>query len=393
MQRPTILTLLDHYLPGYKHGGPITTVRHMAQCMSDHFRFRVITRDRDDRDTAPYSGIIPNTWSHIEGVEVCHLQPGSQGNRLLCDVLKNGDYDVLYLNSMFSPKFTIRPLVLRWRKKLPPRQVVLAPRGELSPGALRIKPTKKKVFIQMARLAKLYRGIRWQASSEFEKRDIKNLIGTHTDITIAPDVSASPMQSSERWKWRNKPKGVLRILFLSRVCQVKNLDGALSMLGSIKGKVIFNIVGPIQDTHYWLQCQSLQQNLPQNIDVHYFGSLPPAEVRRMMVEHDLFFLPTHSENFGHVIIEALSSGCPVLISDQTPWRDLASSNVGWDLPLIQERQFQQVLQQCVDMDPQQFRTLREAAWRYSVNYSREDEALRMNYKVFTEATRPMFAAA
>lgn len=34
------------------------------------------------------------------------------------------------------------------------------------------------------------------------------------------------------------------------------------------------------------------------------------------------------ENYGHVIQEALSAGCPCLLSDQTPWQDLENYDVG-----------------------------------------------------------------
>ena len=55
--------------------------------------------------------------------------------------------------------------------------------------------------------------------------------------------------------------------------------------------------------------------------------------------HDLLILPTQGENHGYVIQEALLSGCPVLISDRTPWRGLAALGVGADLPLEQPERF------------------------------------------------------
>jgi glycosyltransferase involved in cell wall biosynthesis len=44
-------------------------------------------------------------------------------------------------------------------------------------------------------------------------------------------------------------------------------------------------------------------------------------------------LPTYNENFGYVILEALLAGCPVILSDQPPWRDLEARQVGWTIPL------------------------------------------------------------
>src|SRR3546814_15539936 len=55
--------------------------------------------------------------------------------------------------------------------------------------------------------------------------------------------------------------------------------------------------------------------------------------------HDIFFLPTFGENYGHVIAEALEAGLRLLICDQTPWRGLAEAGVGHDLPLNQPEAF------------------------------------------------------
>ena len=73
---------------------------------------------------------------------------------------------------------------------------------------------------------------------------------------------------------------------------------------------------------YWEKCQRIIDDLPENIQVKYNGTIGHEKVVREMASHDLFFLPTLGENFGHVIFEALAAGCPILISDQTPWRNL-----------------------------------------------------------------------
>lgn len=56
-----------------------------------------------------------------------------------------------------------------------------------------------------------------------------------------------------------------------------------------------------------------------------------------------FFVPTKGENFGHVFIEALSAGVPILVSDKTPWRDLEAKGVGWDISLHKQENFVSVI--------------------------------------------------
>ena len=65
--------------------------------------------------------------------------------------------------------------------------------------------------------------------------------------------------------------------------------------------------------------------LPSNVRVAYGGVVAPDEVTAVLRRHHLFFLPTHSENFGHVIVEALAAGRPALVSDRTPWTDLEAA--------------------------------------------------------------------
>ena len=47
----------------------------------------------------------------------------------------------------------------------------------------------------------------------------------------------------------------------------------------------------------------------------------PSKIQDVFSQHDLFAFPTKGENFGHIILESLSAGTPVLLSDKTLWQD------------------------------------------------------------------------
>jgi len=386
MKRPIVLTLTDYYRPGYKGGGPITTIVNMVSRLCSNFQFKIVTRDRDFGDKSPYPNIEPNLWYPLDNAEVCYLPPGIKGRSSLARILNSFEYDVLYLNSLFSPAFTIQPLLLRQFGRIPNLPTVLAPRGELCPGALKLKAFKKQAYLRMAGRIGLYRDLVWQASSSHEESDIRRWFGKQASVQVAPDLAGMPSAMSEEDYFPDKQPGCIRLLFLSRVCEMKNLTGALTMLQNLHGHIEFDIVGPLEDAMYWRKCQDLIRSLPSNVKVKYLGIVSPAEVPGLMRNHDLFFLPTFSENFGHVIIEALSEGCPVLISDQTAWRNLQSQGAGWDLPLEHKDAFQNALQECIEMPAEQFAKLRQTARAYAEKYAAQDEVtLQQNRDLFYSA--------
>ncbi|HEX8395225.1 MAG TPA: hypothetical protein VF665_22950, partial [Longimicrobium sp.] len=206
--RPNVLALMDHYLPGNRAGGPVRSVQHLVRHLGGDFRFRIVTRDHDACDPAPYHGVVPGRWTAVDGAEVMYLDAARLNPAGLRRVLRAAEYDVLYLNSLFSPQMALAPLVLRRMGALPPRPVVLAPRGELHPGALATggwkgvlpgplarrvdspRQLKKRAYLAAARAAGLFEGVLWQASSPEEAGHIVRAVGRGARVTVAPDLAA-----------------------------------------------------------------------------------------------------------------------------------------------------------------------------------------------------------
>ncbi len=90
----------------------------------------------------------------------------------VADIVRTTPCDVIYLNGFFDPSFTQPVLINRRLGRFRGIPVVIAPRGEFSEGALRIKRFKKAAYIRLATALDLYSGLLWQASSTFEARDI-----------------------------------------------------------------------------------------------------------------------------------------------------------------------------------------------------------------------------
>ena len=343
--RPKILTMVNFYFPGYKAGGSLRTISNMVDHLSDDFEFWLITRDRDLGDEQPYTSVNINEWNRVGKAMVFYASPYQLTFSGLKDLINKTQHDILYLNGFFDPKLTLIPLLLQFRGKLPDKPIVLAPRGEFSQGALALKRLKKTIYIKVVRLFGLYDNLIWQASSEHESEDIRREFNVkQQDIHIALDLPTKTFIKDIQNKNSQKNLNTLHVIFLSRISPMKNLDYALRILGKVKKSIIFDIYGPIEDKAYWEKCQALLELLPNNIKINYCGSVLSEQVPFVFAQYDLFFLPTRGENYGHVIAESLSVGTPVLISDQTPWRNLQKDGLGWDIGLEDINEFVRILE-------------------------------------------------
>lgn len=405
---PTILVVTGHYLPGYKAGGPIRSISNLAAWLGDEFEFRILTADRDLDGTAPYPDISHGVWQRCGNAHVRYLAPGERTPAAIHRILNTTEYDILYLNSFFGGLTRIC-LGLRWAHLIPDRPTIIAPRGEFSPGALALKSTKKRAYLALTKMLNLYAGLTWQASSPYEQNDIVNAVGasnsTSTHISyapplprkiplvnrrnlctaVAPDLSlpiAREGTEASQLVHEVKRAGHANIIFLSRISPKKNLAYALKLLAQVKGNAHLGIYGPLEDMHYWKQCQGIIDTMPANIDVQYGGVVAADHVGNVFSGFDLFFFPTLGENFGHVVIEAMGAGCPVLLSDQTPWRELAKDHVGWDLPLADPSGFLGVLEEVIAMDDATWNQWSEAAQAYAHRVRSDPAAIAANRKLF-----------
>ena len=393
--RPVVLTFAAFYLPGYKGGGPIRSVANLAYGLKEEFDFRIVTSDRDLGDRSPYPGIRVNAWQVVAGVRVFYLSPGPLRWWRIVRLLLVGDFDLIYLNSFWSRPFSMLPIWLRLlgvARRIP---VLLAPRGEFSPGALGIKESRKRFYFAFGRFLGIYAGVTWHASTQREAADIKHVLGSMPRISIAKPfcssrvaiasdllVQSPPSSSGTNPLAPTKVPGSLNVVFVSRICRMKNLSAALEILAGVREDVHFNIYGPIEDTAYWAECRRLIKELPPNVRADYRGELPHTQVAGVFRIHQLLFLPTLGENFGHVIGEALMAGCPVLISDQTPWRQLREERVGWDLPLDQVALFQQAIQECAAMGAVPFEEFSRRASLFGQRVAGNPDAVVQHHSMF-----------
>lgn len=376
-----VLCITDYFLPGFHGGGPIRTLDNMRKQLTGQVTLSIFTRDRDLGSSTPYPSIEPNQWTETLDGPIFYAQPDVFGSQGIKRALSSHDFDILYLNSFFSPRSSLLPyLALRRSPQHIP--ILLAPRGEFSPGALAIKKGKKRAFLWIVRFLRLYRDVSWHASTEREAQDIlRQFPYAEGKIHIAPDpvIWEPPDKAIDVLP---KKIGQLHIAFISRISPKKNLDGLLKFLNTVRAPVTLGIFGPVEDEDYWQQCKETIAALPDNIKVAWNGPLAPEEVSPTFARYDLFAFPTHGENFGHVIFEALRAGTPVLLSDQTFWHPDDAGAVT-TVPLSDQAGWRRAIEQAADRTLDEQASLRSATLDYAARYTAADGSLRANLEMFS----------
>ena len=269
---------------------------------------------------------------------------------------------------MYSRYFTIYPLLMQ-RLHLINSKIILAPRGMLKGSAVQFKSSKKKLFLKAFRHLRLHRFIHFHATDKTEEQDIQKYFGK-VGVTLASNF---PGMIKDYPGSIEKKANELSVIFIGRLHPVKNLDFLLKALQSVKGNVSLTIVGNAEDENYVNHCKRIVNSFPQNLQVHFAGEIPNNQLEKIITQHHIFALPTQGENFGHAIFEALAAGKPVLISDQTPWRNLCEAQAGWDLPLQQPDGFTAALQQAVLLGQDDYDSLSRGSWQFVRQFVQQSE--------------------
>ncbi len=384
MAKKKILIFIDWYLPGFKAGGPIKSISALISHFKEEYDFLIITTDSDFGESLSYTSVPSDEWVEIsDSVKVYYCSKNHLNRKKLLSVVDSINFDKVYLNSFFSFYFSIYPLLLKKKGKLK-EPIILAPRGMLGDGALQIKSFKKKTFIFLSKLLSLHKKITWHATSQEECKEIVAVFGTNAKIIIASNLQNKNDSVLIAPPIAQKREGETKLFYLSRISEKKNLLFALDILNQLKTnvKIVFDIIGPVEDAVYWNKCLEKIKKLPASIQVNFVGALPNSQIADKIKDAHFLFLPTLNENYGHVIVESWMNGKPVIISNQTPWRNLKVQNIGWDLSLNNPEKFLSVIIECLAMNQQNYDTVSKTAFDYAIKHIDNPHTIQQNRLLF-----------
>jgi len=186
------------------------------------------------------------------------------------------------------------------------------------------------------------------ATSELEFREIREK-GLSNPVAIIPNGIDIPNIRKKEAPSPNKR----RLLYLGRIHPIKGIDILLRAWAAIEKDFPdweLSVVGP-DNNGYLCRLQNLAKDL--NIEkVTFPGPAYGEEKCRVYQSADLFVLPTHSENFGMTVAEALAYGIPAIVSKGAPWQGLETHGCGWWLE-IGEEPLKECLKEALTLSPKE----------------------------------------
>ena len=195
-----------------------------------------------------------------------------------------------------------------WRRNLP---YLVSPHGMLEPWAYRQRKWKKWPWLKLFGQRQFDRSRAVLATSQMEAT---NLTRFARSIKIAPlglDEQVSVTREEARDQLR-VTTGTKIVLYLSRIDRKKGLDLLIRAMKDHEDYQLW-VVGD-GDPAFTSDLKRIS-----NERVHWTGPAWGSERWKYLLAADVFCLPTHSENFGFAILEALWVGTPVITTTQTPW--------------------------------------------------------------------------
>ena len=207
---------------------------------------------------------------------------------------------------------------------------VFCPMGMLEPWALSQKRLKKRLGLEIYQRHDIACSAAVHATARSEAQNLRAL-GVKVPLAVIPhgiDVSFGvPKRPSARQGADRKTA-----LFLSRIHPKKGLLELVEAWARLRPhdwRVV--IAGPDQDGYQSVVEDAVHARGLQDV-LAFAGPVYGEQKSELLALADLFVLPTYSENFGIVIVEALAHGVPVITTTGAPWAELPEAGCGWWVP-------------------------------------------------------------
>ncbi|MBC7915750.1 MAG: glycosyltransferase [Pyrinomonadaceae bacterium] len=327
-----LLHINASYKPAYIYGGPALSVSRLCEgLVQSGVELEVLTTTANG---AKELNIPLNEVQVIDGVPVTYFKRLTKDHTHFSPALlsalnktlkKERETTIVHIHVWWNLVSVLSCFIARQRKAI----VVLTPRGTLSNYSFGNRNAGIKNYIHRFLGKSLLEYCHFHVTSEKEKEDLLKLVKPRS-VTVIPNFVYLPEKANEEpiSKKQNDAEKI-KLLFLSRIEEKKGLDILFTALSEFKVPYHLTIAGTGEES-YMNFLKDLAKSLNITSSVTWIGQQSQQEKWGVMEQHDLMVLPSHDENFGNVVIECLSTGTPVLISNKVGLADYVKRrDFGW----------------------------------------------------------------
>ena len=272
------------------------------------------------------SDVIANAPVEVDGVTVTYFKRVTKDHSHFSPALLKAlwrevrNFDLIHIHAWWNLVSVLSCLVAVMRNV----PVLLSARGTLSPYSFQNKNIGPKWALHNLLGKRLLNKCNLHVTSERELEAMLKIVHPKS-ITTLPNFVKLPDHKSYTKK---KSSGSLRLLFFSRIEEKKGLDLLLTALMAVSVPYSLTVAGD-GDENYVNSLKALAASNNIEDKVSWIGFLHENKFD-LLHQHDLFILPSYDENFGNAVIESLSVGTAVLVSEHVGVAGyVKENNLGW----------------------------------------------------------------
>ena len=315
-----------HVIPSVseRSGGPATAIIPMCRAlMREGIEVLLVTTDaglleKRNGDAFEYKGVPARLFPSQLGESFKYSRPMASW---LATNIKN--FDLAHIHAVFNHSSVAAARACR-DAGVP---YVIRPLGTLDPWSMTQKSLRKRLFWQVSGKAMLQRASAVHYTSEAEKLSTERRMGLNHGKVIALGIETSTACENVEEHFPELAREPY-VLVLSRLHPKKGLDVLIDAFQSLD----------TQFSHWRLvvagdgpsEYVSRLKSKVEGDRVLFTGWLEGERKEAVLGGASLLVLPSHQENFGLCVMEALAHSVPVLVSPNVNLAtEIAANNAGW----------------------------------------------------------------
>ena len=267
-------------------------------------------------------GFPVNQWSQNESGRVIYVRTRFTNfplHQTLYALRHFRSADVVHISSIFYPAAFVTAIAARLLGK----KVIWSVHGELDPKALQHSRARKVPVLGAIRTLVGKYAV-FHSTCEEETQYIRNTFGTDTRVVEIPNYLEIPEQVERR------PGSYL--LYIGRLHEkkgIENLIKALAMNEVFRRSAFTLKIAGKGRPEYEQTLRELVSSEQLEDKIEFIGQVEGAAKEQLYADADWTIMPSHTENFGLVVLESMAQNTPVIASKGTPWEILEKEDLGF----------------------------------------------------------------